>query len=193
MSIVPATALLASSATAFAPAQSGASRTTFTRVNVLPGAEVDGFGNNVAVKKLLTSVEKAGLLTKVAESGLLSSASAAGVSLAKLEPLLLLAAENPDILIITEAAGPELLPLLPKLIDLAPPALPLLALAIKIPPALLQIAAVGSLGAAAGIVLVVPDDTVLQVAAQTLAVGVLGVAVPAASAIGSIVIGKVTK
>lgn len=138
-------------------------------------------------------IEEAGLLTKVAQSGLLSKAQEAGVSLTKLEPLLKLASENPDILVLVEASGPELLPLLPNLIKLAPPALPLLATAISVPPSALYVAALGSLGAAVGIVGLVPDDTVLQVAAQTLAVGVLGVAAPVASIVGATVLGTVTK
>jgi len=140
----------------------------------------------------LTDVESSGLLTKVAQSGLLSNAAAAGISLKKLEPLLALAAENPDILVVVEAAGPELLPLLPKLIELAPPALPLLAAAVKISPGLLSAAGLASFAAAVGAVVVIPDDTVAEVAAQTLAVGVLGAA-GAASLAGSAVLGKITK
>ena len=68
--------------------------------------------------------------------------------------------------------------------------LPLLALGLDIPPALLQIAAVGSIGAAYGVTQVVPDDTIAQVAVQTLAVALLGVAAPAASLVGATVLGK---
>mmetsp|Transcript_4145 Transcript_4145/g.6069 ORF Transcript_4145/g.6069 Transcript_4145/m.6069 type:complete len:193 (+) Transcript_4145:81-659(+) len=191
MKCAAALALLAGSASAFAPASVGPN--AFTRVGAtLPGAAVDSNGNNVAVKDLLTNVESSGLLTKVAQSGLLSNAAAAGISLKKLEPLLELAAENPDILIIVEAAGPELLPILPKLIELAPPALPLLASAVTISPGLLSVAGLASFGAAAGAVITIPDDTVLEVAAQTLAVGALGAA-GVASLAGSAILGKITK
>lgn len=153
--------------------------------------EVDPLGNNMAVKTLLEDVESSGLLTKVAKSGLLSKAQEAGVSLAKLEPLLALAADNKDILILIEASTPELLPILPKVVELAPAALPLLVTAVTIPSGVLSAAGLGSLAAAVGAVVLIPDDTVLQVAAQTLAVGVFGAAGVAALA-GSAVLGKLT-
>ena len=152
--------------------------------------EVDQVGNNIAVKNLLEDVEASGLLTKVAQSGLLSKAQEAGISLSKLEPLLALAAENKEVLILVEAATPELLPLLPKLVELAPPALPLLATAVSVPPSTLSAVGLASFAAAAGVVVVVPDDTVVQVAVQTLAVGALGAA-GAASLVGSTILGKV--
>ena len=139
----------------------------------------------------MEQVEGSGLLTKVAQSGLLSKAQEAGVSLSKLEPVLaLIAKDNKSILVLVEAATPELIPLLPKLVDLAPAALPLLAFAITIPPFFIQVAGLGSLGAAFAIVQIVPDDTVLEVALQTAAVGVLGVVAPAASFIGAAVLGQ---
>jgi hypothetical protein len=152
--------------------------------------EVDSLGNNVAVKKLLEDVESSRLLTQVAQSGLLSKAQEAGLTLSKLEPLLALAAENKDILILVEAATPEVLPILPKLVSLAPGALPLLASAIAIPPGVISAVGLASLAAAAGAVVVIPDDTVLQVAEQTLAVGLLGaggvVSLVAAGILGNI-------
>jgi len=153
--------------------------------------EVDAVGNNIVVKSLLEDVEASGLLSKVAQSGLLSKAQEAGVSLSKLEPLLALAAENKEILILVEAATPELLPLLPKVVEIAPGALPLLATAVSVPPGLLSVVGLGSLAAAAGAVVVIPDDTVVQVATQTLAVGALGAA-GAASLVGSAILGKLT-
>jgi hypothetical protein len=48
-----------------------------------------------------------------------------------------------------------------------------------------------SIGAAYGVLTVVPDDTVAQVAVQTLAVAVLGVAAPAASLVGATILGKI--
>ena len=153
---------------------------------------VDNLGNNIAVKNLLLNVEQSKLLSKVAASGLLSNAQAAGISLSKLEPLLQLAAENPSILVLVEAAGPELLPLLPTLVELAPPVLPILALAITIPAPVIAGAGLASAAAAFVAVGIIPDDTVLEVAAQTLIVGVLGLAVPVASLAGAAVIGKLT-
>lgn len=95
--------------------------------------EVDQYGNNVAVKDLLEQVENKRVLSAVARSGLLSKAQAAGISLSKVEPLLALAVDYPDILILVEASGPDLLPILPTIVDLAPGALPLLASAVSIP------------------------------------------------------------
>ena len=139
----------------------------------------------------MEEVEGSGLLTKVAQSGLLSKAQEAGVSLSKLEPVLaLIAKDNKSILILVEAATPELIPILPKLVELAPAALPLLAFAITVPPFFIQVLGLGSLGAAFAIVQIVPDDTVVEVALQTAAVGVLGVVAPAASFIGAAVLGK---
>jgi Protein of unknown function (DUF1118) len=154
--------------------------------------EVDSLGNNVAVKKLLQDVESSRLLTQVAQSGLLSKAQEAGLTLTKLEPLLALAAENKDILILVEAATPEVLPLLPKLVDLAPGALPLLAAAISIPPGVISAVGLASLAAAVGAVVVIPDDTVLQVAEQTLAVGLLG-AGGVVSLVAAGILGKILK
>ena len=184
-------AIATSVATAFAPAATP--RATLSLGASSLADECDSVGNNVAVKNLLEKVESDGLLTKVAQSGLLSKAQAAGLTLSKLEPILELAAENEEILILVEAAGPELLPILPKVVELAPAALPLAATAISVPPAALQVAGLGSLVAAGASVVLIPDDTVLEVAAQTLSVGVLGVAVPAASFIGAAILGKLLK
>ena len=154
--------------------------------------EVDSLGNNIAVKNLLTDVESSGLLTQVAQSGLLSKAQEAGLTLSKLEPLLALAAENKEVLILVEAATPEVLPILPKLVSLAPGALPLLASAIAIPPGVISAIGLASLAAAAGAVVVIPDDTVLQVAEQTLAVGLLG-AGGVVSLVAAGILGKILK
>lgn len=186
-------ALLLSSANAFVPTTNVASSAIPRHAATISSPEVDSIGNNIAVKNLLLKVESSGLLTQVAQSGLLSKAQAAGVSLTKLEPLLDLAASNPDVLILVEASGPELLPLLPKIVELAPGVLPLAGAAIGINPGLLQVGALASLVAAAGVVAYVPDDTVVNVAIQTLAAATLGVAVPAASLIGATVLKTITK
>ena len=157
-------------------------------------SKTDATGNNVAVKNFLESAEQTRLLSKVASAGLLSKAAASGITLTKLEPLIITAAQKgilDEVLILTEAAGPDILPLLPTVVDLAPQALPLLALGLDLSPVILQGAALASIGAAYGIVSVVPDDTVAQVALQTLAVATLGVAVPSASLVGATILGKV--
>jgi hypothetical protein len=201
LSIYPA-ALMASTAAAFAPAptqQSGSNFALHATANraapkALVTSKVDSTGNNIAVKAFLESAESSGLLTKVAKSGLLSKAAAAGITLSKLEPLIIAASEKgilDEVLILTEAAGPDILPLLPTVVDLAPQALPLLALGLDIPPVALQGAALASIGAAYGVLTIVPDDTVAQVAVQTLAVAVLGVAAPVASIVGATILGKI--
>ncbi len=163
-----------------------------------PGAysnsKVDDTGNNLAIKSFLESAENTGLLTKVARAGLLSKAAASGITLTKLEPLIIAAADKgilDEVLVLTEAAGPDILPLLPTVVDLAPQALPLLALGLDLSPTVLQGAALASAAAAFAIVSVVPDDTVVQVAGQTLAAATLGLAVPVASLGGAFVLGKV--
>lgn len=184
------TALLCSVSAAFVPA----SRPQFgLNLNAAaPGAEVDYIGNNLKVKSLLEKVEDRRLLSAVAASGLLSKAQAAGITLSKLEPLLALAAENPDILILVEASGPELLAVLPTLVDLAPGALPLLAAAVGIPPVIIGGAGIGALGAAFAAVATIPDDSVANVALQTLIVG-LALPIAGASFVGAGVLGKLTK
>lgn len=144
------------------------------------------------VKSLLEKVESERLLSKVAQSGLLSKAQKAGITLTKLEPLLALAAEYPDILILVEASGPELLAILPSVVELAPGALPLLAAAVQIPAPLIGAAAPAVLAAAAAAVVTIPDDSVANVAIQTL---IVGLSLPAAGAavVGSAVLGKLTK
>ena len=158
----------------------------------MAATEVDRFGNNLVVKETLTKVEQQGLLTQVAQSGLLSKAQKAGVSLSSLEPFLKLASENPDILILVEASGPELLPLLPKIVDLAPAALPILASAVSVPAPAIAAAGLAAIGAAGAAVVSIPDDTVANVALQTLIVG-LALPLAGASFAGAAVIGKLTK
>ena len=154
--------------------------------------EVDTYGNNLKVKELLQKVEDERLLSKVAQSGLLSKAQEAGITLGKLEPLLELVAENPDILILVEASGPEVLGVLPAVVDLAPGALPLLASAVTVPPGVLIGAGGAALAAAGATVVLLPDDSVVSVALQTLAVGL---SIPAAGAafVGGAVLGQLTK
>mmetsp|Transcript_15430 Transcript_15430/g.29105 ORF Transcript_15430/g.29105 Transcript_15430/m.29105 type:complete len:190 (-) Transcript_15430:199-768(-) len=178
-------ALFASTASAFIPVG------TTRGFAPLKASQVDDVGNNVAVKNLLQQVENTRLLSKVAQAGILSKAQASGITLSKLEPLLKLAASNKEVMILLEAAAPEALPLLPKVVEIAPGALPLLGTVIQISPGTLQAAAGASLAAAAAGIYLIPDDTVVQVAAQTLIGGTFGVAIPTASVIGAGVISKI--
>ena len=191
---------MATAAAAFAPVQQQAGshvalHATANKASAaqLTTSKVDSTGNNLAVKNFLSSAESARLLSKVASSGLLSKASAAGITLSKVEPLIILAAEKgilDEVLILTEAAGPEVIPLLPTVVDLAPQALPLLAIALDIPPAALSLASLASFAGAAALVGTVPDDTVIEVAAQTLGAALLGTAGVVAG-VGAGVLGKV--
>lgn len=182
--------LLCSSVSAFVPSAVSVRRPQLAAASL--SDEVDRLGNNLKVKSVLSQMQEKKLLSKVAESGLLSKAQAAGISLSSLEPLLEAVSKNPDILILVEASGPEVLPLLPALVDIAPSALPLLAAAVGIPPVLLQLVGVGALAAAGYAVVGIPDDTVANVAIQTIAVGL---ALPAAGAafVGSSVLGQLKR
>jgi hypothetical protein len=94
--------------------------------------------------------------------------------------------------ILVEASGPEVLPLLPTIVDVAPAALPLLASAVSIPSTVFPVLGLGLLAGAAGAVAVIPDDTVLNVALQTL---IVGTALPGAVAAfaGGAILGQMTK
>ena len=187
-SLVQLAAILASTANAFVgPA---VQKSTFVTLQSTRAPETDSLGNNLAVKNLLLNVEQSGLLTQVAQSGLLSKAKAAGLSMSKAEELLSLAAENPEILVLVEASGPEILPVLPKVVALAPQALPLVGPLLSIKAGQLQSLAIISVAAAAASVAVIPDDTTTQIALQTFLVGTLGVAAPVACAAGSVVLKK---
>ena len=153
---------------------------------------VDNNGNNIKIRDLLSKVDSSNVLTKVADAKLLSNAQASGITLSSLEPLLRAAGGNQEVMILLEAATPELLslPILPKVIEIAPVALPLLGTLIQIPTAALQLGGIVSLTSAAAAVALIPDDTILQVAAQTLLVATLGLVIPVVSVGGSVVLSK---
>jgi hypothetical protein len=94
--------------------------------------------------------------------------------------------------VLVEASGPELLPLLPTIVDVAPAALPLLASAVSIPAAAFPVLGLGLLAASVGAVSVIPDDSVVNVALQTILVGSTFAAAVAAFAAGAI-LGQLTK
>eukprot|EP00617_Octactis_speculum_P017513 CAMPEP_0185743122 /NCGR_PEP_ID=MMETSP1174-20130828/724_1 /TAXON_ID=35687 /ORGANISM="Dictyocha speculum, Strain CCMP1381" /LENGTH=181 /DNA_ID=CAMNT_0028415563 /DNA_START=66 /DNA_END=611 /DNA_ORIENTATION=+ len=138
------------------------------------------------VATVLNKVQDARLLSKVSELGLLSKAEAAGITLTDLVPLLRLADEFGAVSILASVIDE---PYVPQLIDLAPKLLPLAGTALNIDPSLLYIAAIGSLGAAAAEVVVIPDDSLQLVALQTFLAILLGAVVPAASLVGAFVLG----
>lgn len=185
-------ALLVSSVAAFAPLPTG-SRCRTTAVVSAVAPDVDSYGNNLEVKRLLNKAQETGLLSKVVRSGLLSKAQKAGVKLSSLEPLLEIVGDNPEVLVLVEASGPEVLKILPLVLDLAPAALPLLAAAVQTPPTLLYAAALASVGAAGGIVFLVPDDTIVNVALQTIGAATFGLLIPGISVVGATALGQLTK
>ena len=91
-----------------------------------------------------------------------------------------------------EASGPELLPLLPTIVDVAPAALPLLASAISIPSTAFPVLGLGLLAGAAGALVAIPDDSVVSVALQTVIVGTSLAGAVAAFA-GGAILGQLTK
>jgi hypothetical protein len=187
-------ALVAGTATGFVgPIPRRTSSFVSRQAAQLKAPEFDSIGNNIAVKNLLTSIEGSNLLSDVARSGLLSKAQAAGITLSSLEPLLEAAGKNPDILILVEASGPELLPILPKVVELAPSALPLLASVVSLGPGALQAGAFASAAAAALAVVAIPDDSTTLIALQTLIVATLGLAAPVALTVGASIFGSLTK
>lgn len=76
---------------------------------------------------------------------------------------------------------------------MSPALLPLAGVAIKTPPPILFAGAAGSLGAAAALILVVPDDTVANIALQVAAGIPLGVILPGALGVGGFLLSKISK
>ena len=87
----------------------------------------------------------------------------------------------------------QLLPLLPTVVNVAPAALPVLALAIQVPPILIALLSLGGPVAAFFVVQAVPDDTVVNVALQTFTVGTVGLALPVAGLVAAKVLSDLTK
>tara|TARA_B110000305_G_scaffold207089_1_gene238418 strand:- start:921 stop:1400 length:480 start_codon:yes stop_codon:yes gene_type:complete len=154
---------------------------------------VDDFGNNKIVKETLSSPSTKNLLSALSSSGLLSKAKKAGIKLSTLEPLLKEAGKNPDLLILVEAASPELLPFLPKIVSLAPAAIPLLAALVGVPSTALFGVGAGAVGAAGFLVTQGPlGDSFGAEAVQSFLAVVLLVA-GGASFVGGKVLGDLTK
>jgi hypothetical protein len=116
------------------------------------------------IENTLDAVSETKLLTKLADTGLLSKAQRAGLRFSDLEPLLLFAEEN-GLLGLLGDLNDELLPLFPLLVRLAPPALPVVSLALGLGPLNFLLAA-ASLGGAV-FVTGLPDNSVQDVAVQT--------------------------
>lgn len=132
------------------------------------------------------------VLTKTAELGLLTKLEKAGFTLTTAKPLLKLADEA-DALGYLAASSDTVLPLAATAIETAPALLPLAGAALRAGPAPLFLGAVGSAGAAAAVVLAVPDDSVANIAIQTAAVVPLGLVLPGALTVGALLLGKISK
>eukprot|EP00591_Stephanopyxis_turris_P013106 CAMPEP_0195529678 /NCGR_PEP_ID=MMETSP0794_2-20130614/32308_1 /TAXON_ID=515487 /ORGANISM="Stephanopyxis turris, Strain CCMP 815" /LENGTH=200 /DNA_ID=CAMNT_0040661031 /DNA_START=94 /DNA_END=696 /DNA_ORIENTATION=- len=190
--------LLATSVNAFVAPTSRKSASTSFVVRALPSEapvqQTDSVGNNIAVKNLLSTVQDTGLLSQVAQVGLLSKAQGAGISLSKLENLISIAPPKliPEVLALVEAGGPEILPILPKVIEIAPGALPLLATLITVSPGTLSLGGAAALAATAAALAILPHDSVVSIAECTVAVATGGAAA-GASFVGSAVLGKITE
>jgi hypothetical protein len=94
--------------------------------------------------------------------------------------------------VLVEASGPELIPLLPTIVNVAPAALPLLASAVSVPPFAFSVIGLGLLAVAATAVTAIPDDSIANVALQTIVVGTAGAGAVAAFA-GGAILGQLTK
>jgi hypothetical protein len=121
--------------------------------------------------------------------GLLSRLENAGFTLSTATPLLVKADEL-DLIGVLEASSDKALPLLAKGIEFAPALLPLAGVALKAPPTALFGGAAASFSAAAGAVYLIPDDSIISVAAQTALFVPLGLVAPAALGVGGVVLSK---
>lgn len=113
----------------------------------------------------------------------------AGFTLTTAADLLIFADEN-DLIGVLEASSDKVLPLIATGVDLAPSLLPLAAVALKTPPTAFFGGALASLAAAAGVILLIPDDSVLNVALQAVLVVPLGVLLPGGLGLGGVVLSK---
>lgn len=142
------------------------------------------------LKRTLERTDEVGLLTKLANTGLLRKASNAGVKFADLEPLLKLA-DDQGLLYVLDAVSEDALPLLPTLVETAPAVLPLAAGALSIPAPLYFLLALGCPLGAYEITQIIPDDTVVNIALQTLLAVPLATAFPVLFGGVGVVAGKI--
>lgn len=127
---------------------------------------------------------------KTAQLGLLTRLEKAGFTPSSAIPLLKLA-DKYDVVGILESSSDKVLPLVAKGIELAPQLLPLASKALKIPSSTLFVGAAASAAAAVGLLYVVPDDSVVNIALQTALFVPLGLVAPGGLAVGGIVLDKI--
>ena len=141
------------------------------------------------VDRLIGKVAQQKLLTQTAQLGVLSKLDKAGVKLTTLGPLIK-QADKLGALSLVEGKGEQLLPLINKAVDLAPALLPLTKGLIQGGPTPLIALAIVSLASALVVVGVIPDDSVSNVAVQTLIAVPRGAIVPGACGVGAAILGK---
>jgi hypothetical protein len=139
--------------------------------------------------KTVNTLSRNKILTKTAQLGLLSRLEKAGFTVSSAIPLIKLA-DKYDAIGVLEASSEKVLPLVATAIELAPPLLPLAAQALKASPQTLYGGAALSAAAAAGILAVIPDDSVAAIALQTALVLPLGVILPGALGVGGTILSK---
>ncbi|CAM9584170.1 unnamed protein product [Pylaiella littoralis] len=122
--------------------------------------------SDMTVPELLKKTEELKLLSTASKLGLLSKLEKAGLTLKDVERLLPLVDEN-DLIGLAKGLGPDLLKVAPSALAAAPAALPLLAAGLGVPGETLYLAALGSFAAGAGLVTVLPDDSVTSIALET--------------------------
>ena len=142
--------------------------------------------------KAVNTLSRNKVLTKTAQLGLLSRLDKAGFKLSTAKPLIKKADEL-DVLGVLEASSDKVLPILAKVIDLAPGLLPLAAPVLNTPPTVLFGTGLASLAAAFAVITLIPDNTVNDVALQTVLVIPLATIIPAVTFIGGGILGKISK
>ena len=101
----------------------------------------------------------------------------------------MLADEN-DLIGVLEASSDKVLPIVATGIELAPALLPLAKVALKLPSTTLYAGALASIAAAGAAVYLIPDDSIVEIAAQTALAIPLGAILPGALGVGGFLLSK---
>jgi hypothetical protein len=120
---------------------------------------------------------------------LLSRLDKAGLTISSAKPILKVL-DDKDVIGLLEASSDKYLPLVAKAIELSPSLIPLAAVALKTPPTTLYGGAIASVAAAGALIAVLPDDSVLSIAAQVAIAIPLGVILPISLGGGGFILSK---
>ena len=120
---------------------------------------------------------------------MLSRLEKSGFTLKTAIPLIVLA-DDLDLLGVLEASSDKVLPLVATAIETAPAILPLAGVALKQSSTNLFAGAALSAATAVGVIALVPDDSVVNIALQTALAIPLGAILPGALAVGGVVLSK---